>query len=88
MLPGVSGGTGKSARWSVTVDGYFCESDGKSVAFTASKHTTLMLQKSHSQPPFGCTKSLGNNGINLPTSTGAGFLNHQHYNLFADLVFV
>ena len=38
----------------------------------------LMLQKSHSQPPGMVLKPVVNNGINyLPT--GAGFLNHQKY---------
>ena len=47
--------------------------------FGALKMTTqcivrllLMVQKSHSQPPFGCKKNLVDNGRNyqLPTSTG------------------
>ena len=40
----------------------------------------LMVQKSHSQPPFGFIKPWKNNGINYqPPLVNPGFLNHQQY---------
>ena len=38
----------------------------------------LMVQKSHSQPPFGCRKPYKIMGY-LPISTGSGCLIHQRY---------
>ena len=47
--------------------------------FVISIMVLLMVQKSHSQPPFRCIPNLVNNGINYQPSTGefTGFLNHQ-----------